>query len=150
MNIRGSILLLCIAGAAVLVGCTTMIFGSTDYESINNARALEQTHFEDSSKVFFATFSNPYPDKEFLWFAVFAEGVVEMHVHDAGSDSLESIYRFEKQRAPVHTVAMHQRGDHFVKCVLFVDGHMKCAKLYPSWSPLTIPQFKTQYTIDAK
>jgi len=134
----------------VLASCQTLIFGSASYEDVNEARSGEQTHFEDSAKVFFATYPNPYPDKEFLWFAVFTDGIVEMHVHDFESDSLQSIYHFSKQDIPIHTIALHEDKLHLVKCVLFVDGRMKCAKLYPAWRPVQIPQFKTHYTIEAK
>jgi hypothetical protein len=58
-----------------------------------------------------------------------------------------SVYRFDKQDIPVHTIALHENKERLVKCVLFVDGHMKCVKMYPSWRPLPYPQFKTQYTI---
>ena len=138
---------LAIAGAMLLTSCKTLVFGSSDYEDVNESRAVEQVHFEDSAKVFFASYVNPYPDKEFLWFAMFEEGVVEMRVHDFESDSLQYVYRFKKQATPVHTIALHQHKEHLVKCVLFVDGRMKCAKVYPAWFPLQIPQFKTQYTI---
>ena len=138
---------LALAGAALLLSCKTLVFGSSDYEDVNESRAAEQTNLEDSAKVFFATYPNPYSDKEFLWFAVFTEGNVEMRVHDLESDSLQSVYRFEKQAAPVHTIALHQDKEHLVKCVVFVGGRMKCAKVYPGWFPLQIPQFRTKYTI---
>lgn len=144
------ILPVCAAAVILALACNSMIFGSSSYEKINQSRAIEQTHFEDSANVFFATFTNPYPDKEFLWFAVFGEGAVEMHVHDFETDSLQYVYRFEKQEAPVYTVSFHEDRAHLVKCVLFVGGHRKCAKLYPAWTPFQIPQFKTQYTIDTR
>jgi hypothetical protein len=140
--------LLFIIGALLPISCSTSLFSSYSLEDVSEARAVEQTSFEDSAKVFFATYPNPYPDKEFLWFAVFTEGVVEMHVHDFESDSLQFVFLFSKQDIPVHTVAFHEDRAGFVKCVLFVDGRMKCAKLYPSWSAIQIPQFKTQYTIE--
>ncbi|MEK9138969.1 MAG: hypothetical protein AAB393_17760 [Bacteroidota bacterium] len=147
---RHSILLFVLLATALFLfgSCKTLVFGSSDYESVAQARAAEQTSYEDSAKVFFATFPNPYPDKEFLWFAVFAEGAVEMRVHDFESDSVQSIYRFAKQEAPVHTIAVHQDKTHLVKCVLIVEGRMKCAKLYPALFPIQIPQFKTQYTVE--
>ncbi|MBM2841670.1 MAG: hypothetical protein HW412_2198 [Bacteroidetes bacterium] len=142
--------LLFVIGALLPVSCATSLFSSFSYEDVSEARAFEQTTFEDSAKVFFATYPNPYPDKSFLWFAVFTEGAVEMHVHDSESDSLRFIYRFERQDVPVHTVAFHENRDHLVKCILFVDGRKKCAKLYPSWSAIQIPQFKTKYTIESR
>ena len=130
--------------------CNTLIFGPTSYEKVNQARAAEQTHFEDSANVFFASFTNPYQDREFLWFAVFGEGAIEMRVHDCETDSLQYVYRFAKQETPVYTVPMHKDDDHLVKCVLLVDGRKKCAKVYPSWIPIRIPQFRTQYVVDQK
>ncbi len=141
------LILLC---ALLVASCKTLVFGSSDYEDVNESRAMEQVHFEDSAKVFFTSCTNPYPDKEFLWFAVFTKGVVEMRVHDLESDSLQSVYHFIKQETPVHTIALHNDRMHLVKCILFVDGRMKCAKVYPAWNPIQIPQFKTQYTISNK
>lgn len=139
-----------IAGMIAFASCQTSLFSSFSYEDVNEQRAVEQTNFEDSAKVFFATYPNPYTDKEFLWFAVFVEGPVEMRVHDLESDALQSTYRFEKQDTPVHTIALHPKPEHLVKCVLFVNGRMKCAKVYPDWQPIPYPQFKTQYTIDGQ
>lgn len=133
-----------------MLSCKTLVFGSSDYDVVSESRAGEQTNFEDSARVFFTTYTNPYPDKEFMWFAVFREGPVEMHVHNIETDSLECVYHFEKQDFPVHTVALHADQERLVKCVLFVDGRAKCAKLYPSWRPIQIPQFKTQYTIESR
>ena len=73
-----------------------------------------------------------------------------MHVHNIETDSLQYVYRFEKQETPLYTVPMHEDKEHLVKCVVFVDGHKKCAKVYPAWRPLHIPQFKTKYTIDSQ
>jgi hypothetical protein len=73
-----------------------------------------------------------------------------MHMHDVESDSLRFIYRFDKQEVPVHTVAFQQDEMHLVKCILFVDGRRKCAKLYPVGSAVQIPQFKTHYTIESR
>ena len=150
MIVTKYILPLCAAGVILSFACNTLIFGSSSYEKVNQARSGEQTHFDDSANVFFASFPNPYQDKEFLWFAVFGEGVVEMRVHDFETDSLQCVYHFEKQEAPVYTIALHEDRDHLVKCVLLVDGHRKCAKLYPAWTPIQIPQFRTQYVIDTK
>ena len=143
-------LLLLVIGVLLPVSCATSLFSSYTLEDVGEDRAANQTSFEDSAKVFFTTYPNPYPDKEFLWFAVFTSGAVEMHVHDAESDSLRAIYRFSRQDIPVYTVAFHEERTHFVKCVLFVDGRMKCAKLYPSWSVVNIPQFKTHYAVEQK
>ena len=148
MKTQNYILLLAVASLLVFVSCRTSLFSTFNYDDVNEQRAVEQTSFEDSAKVFFATYPNPYTDKEFLWFAVFIDGPVEMRVHDLESDALQSIYRFEKQDIPVHTIALHENNEHLVKCVLFVDGRMKCAKVYPDWRPLQYPQFKTQYTIE--
>lgn len=141
-------LILILAAAMTLLGaCRTSLFSSFSYEDVSEQRAPDQANFEDSAKVFFATYPNPYPDKEFLWFAVFIDGTVEMDVHDFESDSLQSVYRFMKQDVPVHTVPMHEDSSHLVKCVLFVDGRMKCAKVYHAWQPVQIPQFTTKYVI---
>ena len=147
MRIRRNILFLLAASTALIIACRTSLFSSFSYEDVSEQRAPDQTSFEDSAKVFFATYPNPYPDKDFLWFAVFVDGAVEMDVHDFESDSLRAVYRFMKQDIPVHTVAMHEDTSHLVKCILYVDGHRKCAKVYPSWHPVQIPQFTTQYTI---
>ena len=144
------ILPLCALGVILSVSCNALIFGSSSYEKVNQARATEQTNFEDSTNVFFTVYTNPYKDKEFLWFAVFGEGLVEMHVYDVETDSLQYVYHFEKQDGPVYAVALHEDREHFVKCVLVVDGHKKCAKLYPAWIPLQIPQFRTKYAIETK
>ena len=138
-----------IALAAVWLGaCNTLFFGSYDYEDVNEARAPDQINMEDSAKVFFATYTNPYPDKQFMWFAVFVEGDVEMHVHDLETDSMLSVYKFEPQTPPLRTIAMHQDSTHLVKCLIYVGGRMKCAKVYPAWTPIPYPQFKTQYTVN--
>lgn len=147
MKIRRNSLLALMAALALLVACRTSLFSSFSYEDVSEQRAPDQTTFEDSAKVFFATYPNPYPDKEFLWFAVFIDGDVEMQVHDFESDSLQSVYHFMKQDIPVRTVAMHEDNSHLVKCVLYVDGRKKCAKVYPAWQPVQIPQFTTQYEI---
>lgn len=147
MKNRGKSALVVVAAVVVLAACRTSLFGSFNYEDVTEQRAVDQTNFEDSAKVFFATYPNPYPDKEFLWFAVFIDGAVEMHVHDFESDSLQSVYRFMKQDIPVHTIALHEDTGHLVKCILYVDGHMKCARVYPAWRPVQIPQFTTQYVV---
>jgi hypothetical protein len=128
-------------------GCKTMLFGSYDYEDVDEARAQDQINMEDSTMVFFATYPNPYMDKEFMWFAVFITGEVEMYVHDLETDTVLSVYRFAAQTPPVHTIAIHEDRTHLVKCLLYVDGRMKCAKVYPAWTPIQFPQFETQYTI---
>jgi hypothetical protein len=115
---------------------------------VSEARAADQIVIEDSAKVFFATYPNPYTDKEFLWFASFVEGPVELYVHNTSNDSIEAVYRFEKQDIPVYTIALHREPERLVKCVLFVNGRRKCAKVYPAWEPIDIPQFDTQYTIE--
>gem|GEM_PF-3275213 len=148
MKLQKNILPLTVAGMLLFASCQTTLFGSFTYDDVNEQRAIEQTNFEDSAKVFFATYPNPYPDKEFLWFVVFIDGPVEMHVHDFESDALQSIYRFEKQDIPVHTITLHEKPEHLVKCVLFVNGRMKCAKVYPDWQPLEYPQFKTKFAIE--
>lgn len=150
MNLARYIHPLCAAGAALSFACNALVFGSSSYEKVNQTRAQEQTHFEDSANVFFATYHNPYQDRTFLWFAVFGDGAVEMRVHDIETDSLQYVYRFEKQDTPVYTIPMHEDSSHLVKCVLIVDGRRKCAKVYQAWTPLQIPQFKTQYTVDTK
>lgn len=147
---RSHILLFLVASMMILASCRTSLFSTFNYEDVNEQRAAEQTHFEDSAKVFFATYPNPYTDQEFLWFAVFVDGPVEMHVHDLESDALQSIYYFEKQDIPVHTIALHEQKEHLVKCVLFVNGRRKCAKVYADWRPIQYPQFKTQYAIETK
>ena len=139
-----------LVGLTVLAACGAMVFGSYRYEDVNEARAIDQTNFEDSTKVFFTTYPNPYPDKDFLWFAVYIEGLVEMHVHSLESDSLQSVYHFSKQDVPVHTVALHKNKEHLVKCVLYVNGRMKCAKVYTDWQPVELPQFKTHYVVTDK
>ncbi len=147
MKSRKNIILAATTTMMVLASCSTSLFSSFSYEDVSEQRDSDQTNFEDSARVFFAAYPNPYPDKEFLWFAVFIKGAVEMHVHDFESDSLQSVYRFMKQDVPVHTVALHEDGGHLVKCILFVDGRMKCAKVYHAWRPVQIPQFKTKYVI---
>jgi hypothetical protein len=136
-----------IVGLTFLAACRTSLFSSFNYEDVNEQRAADQTNFEDSAKVFFATYPNPYTDKEFLWFAVFVDGPVELRVHDFESDSLQSIYRFHPQDIPLHTIALHENREQLVKCVLYVNGRVKCAKVFTDWRPLPYPQFKTQYTI---
>jgi hypothetical protein len=136
-----------IVGVTFLAACRTSLFSSFSYEDVNEQRAADQTNFEDSAKVFFATYPNPYTDKEFLWFAVFVDGPVELRVHDFESDSLQSIYRFQQQDIPLHTIALHENKEHLVKCVLYINGRVKCAKVFADWRPLPYPQFKTQYTI---
>ena len=138
-----------IVGVTFLAACRTSLFSSFSYEDVNEKRAADQIHFEDSAKVFFATYPNPYTDKEFLWFAAFVDGPVELHVHDLESDSLQSVYRFQRQDIPLHTIALHENKDHLVKCVLYINGRMKCAKVFADWRPLPYPQFKTQYTISS-
>jgi hypothetical protein len=132
---------------ALLAACRTSLFSSYALEDVSRQRALEQTSFEDSAKVFFATYPNPYTDMSFLWFAVFVEGAVEMRVFSLENDSLQAVYRFEKQTVPVHTVVTHEKPDRLVKCVLYVDGRRKCAKVYSDWRAHQYPQFLTQYTI---
>jgi hypothetical protein len=148
MNFTGTTLLL----AAVLTfpSCRTTLFGSFDYEDVNESRSTDQTYFEDSANVFFATYPNPYPDREFLWFATFVEGPVEMRVYDFATDTLSATYRFTAQDVAVHTIALHEVKDEFVKCVLFVGGRRKCAKLFPAFAPIPIPHWKTQYTVGGK
>jgi hypothetical protein len=136
--------------AAVFAGCGVPWLSSYDFESVNEARSIDQISVEDSSKVFFVSYPNPFPDKEFLWFAVFDEGPVEMHVHDLATDSLLSVYHFEKQDVPVYTIAVHEEQKHLTKCVVYVSGRMKCAKVYPVWRPINMPQFPTDYTIDQR
>jgi hypothetical protein len=131
----------------LLGSCRTSLFSSYAIEDVSEQRAPEQTHFEDSAKVFFATYPNPYTDLSFLWFATYVEGPVEMRVYSLENDSLQAVYRFEKQDIPVYTIVTHEKPDHLVKCVVYVDGRMKCARVYNDWRAHQYPQFKTQYTI---
>lgn len=130
---------------ACSIGCFQY---SYKYEEVSLRRDLDQTYFEDSTDVFFATYPNPYTDREFLWFASFAGGEVEMRVHNASNDSLISIYRFQDQQIPLYTLVCLPGGQELVKCVVYVDGRPKCAKLYPEWDPLQITYWTTQYTIE--
>ncbi len=134
----------------IMNGCSTSLFSSYGLEDVSEARAEEQVTFEDSDSVFFATYPNPYPDRELLWFASFIEGPVELHVHNMMTDSLTAIYRFKPQDIPVYTLSLHHQNDRMVKCVLFVNGRRKCAKLYPAWTATPMPQWKTQYTIEER
>ena len=133
-----------------LTACSTSLFSSYNLKDVSEARAEDQVTIEDSATVFFATYPNPYTDREFLWFASFVEGPVELYVHNSATDSIMAIYRFAKQDIPVYTISLHPKEDELVKCVVYVNGRMKCAKVYAAWTPMPMPQWKTQYTIEER
>jgi hypothetical protein len=116
-------------------------------EDLGSVRAAEQVYFEDSASVFFASFANPMPDRDFLWFASFLEGAVRLDIHNVETDSLEAVFTFADQDIPLYTLAQHRENERKVKCVLFVDGRVKCATIVAAWSPIQVPQWKTQYTV---
>ncbi len=134
--------------ALLLISCQSLIQPEYSAERLQEGRLDNQVYFEDSVSVFFAGLTNAFPDKDLLWFAVLIDGRVTMAVHDAETDSIEAIYHFAKQDRPLHTIACRQDRTRMVKCVLYVDGRKKCARLYPAWEPL--PQnWRTQYTVDS-
>jgi hypothetical protein len=145
-SLRVFLLLAC----APFLSCSTSLFSTYDFADVSEARAVDQTSLEDSAKVFFATYPNPFTDREFLWFATFIEGPVELYVHNTLTDSVEQIYRFANQDIPVYTISLHPEQHRLVKCVLFVNGRRKCAKLYPAWYPIAPLGLKTHYTIEQK
>jgi hypothetical protein len=135
----------------VLLSCGTLLHRSYDFEDVTKARASDQTYFEDSSGVFFVEYFNPFPDKELLWFSSFIDGPVKLCVFDTATDSLETIYHFEEQEMPVYTIALHhEETARFVKCVVYVDGRPKCAKIYHAFFALPQPQWKTIYTVEER
>jgi len=131
-----------------LASCAIPIGTTYSRDDLNQARATDQAHFEDSATVFFANYHNPIQDKDFLWFASFAEGPVELHVHNTDTDSLEAVYKFAPQNIPLYTLAQRREKDRWVKCVLFVSDRPKCAKLYQAWYPIEASHWKTQYTVE--
>jgi len=142
--------ILAISLVLTMNACSTSLFSSYGLGDVGEARAEEQVSFEDRDSVFFATYPNPYPDRDLLWFASFIEGPVELRVHNTLSDSVIAILRFEKQDIPLYTISLHYDMEQSVKCVLFVNGKRKCAKLYPAWTAMPMPQWKTQYTIEER
>ena len=133
--------------AMVLPACQSLIQRDYTPERLQEGRLSDQVYFEDSASVFFAEFTNAFPDKELMWFTLLGGGAVEMVVHNTETDSIEAVYRFTEQDLPLHTLACHQDRTRSVKCVLIVDGRKKCARLYPAWDP--VPQnWKTKYTVD--
>lgn len=137
-----------VASFLSLLSCALPLGMSYDREDLDTVRAFDQVYYEDSASVFFASFSNPMPDRDFLWFASFVEGPVQMQVHSTETDSLEAVYSFAPQDIPLYTIAQHREKDRMVKCVLFVNGRKKCAMLCTAWVPIQIPQWKTQYTVE--
>jgi len=131
-----------------LGGCSSFLNPSYDYDDVTTKRIGDQSYFEDSLKVFFVDYPNPYPDKEVLWFASFLDGPVEMRVHDMADDSLVAVYRFEPQAAPVYPIAYRADNERPVKCVVVVDGRAKCARQMPWLYPLPVPQWGTSYSVE--
>ena len=131
----------------MITGCQSLFQADYSLERLHAGRLTDQVYFEDSASVFFAEHTNPFPDKELLWFTVLTGGSVEMRVHNMETDSIETLYRFEPQDIPLHTIACRQDISRTVKVVLVVDGREKCARMYPAWYPL--PQnWTTQYSIE--
>jgi hypothetical protein len=145
---RGRFVASVILLASLPGGCASFLNPSTDYEDVTKRRSAEQTYFEDSADVFFADFPNPYRDKEVLWFSSYAQGRVEVYLHDASNDFVTSILTFDKQESPLYPLVYHSAGERIVKCVIRVDGREKCAKLFPWILPLPHPQWGTSYTIE--
>lgn len=135
----------------MLVSCAALLHRSFDFEDVTKARASNQAYFEDSIAVFFVEYFNPFPDKELLWFSSFLEGPVKLYIFDTTSDTLEAIYHFEEQKMPVYTIALHhEETARFVKCIVYVDGRPKCARIYHAFSALPQPQWDTIYTVEAR
>ena len=135
MNVLSRLIpILCFTMA--VTGCRSLFEADYSLERLNKGRLVNQIYFEDSAGVFFAEHVNAFPDKDLLWFTVLIEGPVEMVVHTMETDSIESIYRFEPQDIPLHTIACRQDLTRNVKVVLFVGGRKKCARLYPALYPL--------------
>jgi hypothetical protein len=134
--------------ALLLFGsCSALVFGSYDMEEVSKSRGQDQVYYEDSAKVFFVDYVNPFADKSLMWFASYLGGPVELRVHNTTTDSLERVFQFGAQPMPVYTLAMREDSTRLVKCVLFVNGRAKCARVYLAWEPLPIPQWKTNYTV---
>ena len=131
----------------MIAGCSAFIRPSYEYDDVTAKRISDQSYFEDSLKVFFVEYPNPYRDKEVLWFASFLEGEVEMRLHDMTDDSLVAVYRFEPQTAPIYPIAYRADRERPVKCVILVDGRPKCATQVPWLYPLPVPQWGTRYTV---
>ena len=85
----------------LLFSCASFLNPKPDYDEIDARRIYDQSYFEDSLKVFFFDYRNPYPDKEVLWFASYMEGDVAMKIHNMENDSLIATYRFAKQESPL-------------------------------------------------
>jgi hypothetical protein len=133
--------------AALCFSCQSLIQPEFSPERLQEGRLGNQVYFEDSADVFFAGFTNAFPDRDLIWFTVLIDGDVTMAVHDAETDTIEAVYHFAEQSLPLHTLACRLDNTRMVKCVLRVDGRKKCARLYPAWDPL--PQnWKTRYTVD--
>jgi hypothetical protein len=130
------------------LACIVQLHQSYEYGEVTKKRSADQVHFQDSLKVFFVDYVNPYPDKEVLWFSSYLEGPVEMEIHDAGNDSLEAVYRFEPQEMPLYAVAYRSDSNRLVKCVIRVNNQPKCARLCASFYPLPQPQWGTTYTVE--
>lgn len=148
MSIRGSVyaraMVVC---ACVLISCN-VVHESDKYEDLQKMRASDQTYFEDSSEVFFVDYPNAFSDKELLGFASYVDGPVEMRVVDAATDSVKLVYRFTEQAAHIFIVAYQPHPTHVVKCVLYVDGRPKCARMYTFERAVLIPQWRTKYSIE--
>ncbi|MBI4534709.1 MAG: hypothetical protein HY708_00430 [Ignavibacteriae bacterium] len=127
-----------------------MMHKSYQYEDVQRARVIDQTYFSDSADVFFADYTNPYTNFELLWFASFLDSSAEMHIHNMESDSVEAVYRFEPQDAPLYTVSYRADRSRLVKCVIYVVGKPKCARVYPSMHPIHQPGWVTQYTVSER
>jgi hypothetical protein len=134
--------------AVIIPACVPNLGPSTDYNEALAHRNPDQISFEDSVKVFYADYVNPYQDKEVLWIASYVEGPVELRIYDMQNDSLETIIRFEQQDSPLYPLAYHADESRVMKCVVFAGGRAKCAKTFPEIHPLEHPQWGTTFTVD--
>ena len=132
----------------LLTACSSFLNPTYDIDDLSTKRDPSQSYFEDSLTVFFFEYPNPYPDKEVLWFAAFAEGEIEMRIHNMENDSLVAIYRFRHQEAPVYPIAYRADESVPVKCVVHVNNRPKCAKQMPWMYPLPVPQWGTEYSVE--
>lgn len=133
---------------AWLIPSCNVVHESDKYEDLHKMRASDQTHFEDSAGVFFLDYPNAFADKELLAFASYVEGPVEMRVMDASTDSVKLVYKFANQVPRLFIVAYHPHPTHVVKCVLYVDGRPKCARMYTFDHAVPVPQWRTKYTLE--
>jgi hypothetical protein len=141
---------LLIVAAVFIQGCFTPIGVSYSLEDLQENRAPDQVYFEDSATVFFSEYHNPYKDKEFLWFVSFAEGPVELRIHDTMTDTVQMVFHFDPQETPLYIITRMPEEERMVKCILYVDGRRKCAKLYPAWYPFPMSHWKTKYTVERR